>query len=174
MKEEAHRLEVAAQEMETKGLEKVEVVVAGSEVEGLYGLLRGDVTPLHIFSPTSPKKGCHILSTTVSHQPPQESTGPKVSSLTVGIGSCFSSCPSSFRGNSPHWYAAPLHSVGGIKWVYWCQVDGCKEGPSTSHATICAHVCKVHLGMGLVCPSCGKSFFKLDTFWWHKKGHVNL
>ena len=41
MKEEAHGLEMAAQEIETKGLEKVEVAVAGSEVEGLYGLLRG-------------------------------------------------------------------------------------------------------------------------------------
>ena len=41
MKEEACRLEMAAQEIEKKDLEKVEEVVAGSEVEGLYGLLRG-------------------------------------------------------------------------------------------------------------------------------------
>ena len=40
MKEEACRLEVAAQEMETKGLEKVEAMVTGSEAKGLYGLLR--------------------------------------------------------------------------------------------------------------------------------------
>ena len=28
----------------------------------------------------------------------------------------------------------------------WCHVEGYKEGPSTSCATICAHVHKVHLG----------------------------
>ena len=55
--------------------------------------------------------------------------------------------------------AIPVHmqplciQLGGVKWVYRCQVEGCREGPSTSHATICAHVCKVHLGVGLVCPS---------------------
>ena len=61
----------------------------------------------------------------------------------------------------------------GINWVYQCWVEGCKEGPSTSHATICAHVCKVHLGVGLVHPSCSKSFFNPDTFWHHKKKHFN-
>ena len=34
MKEEVHKLEAAVQEMETRGLEKVEVAVAGLEVEG--------------------------------------------------------------------------------------------------------------------------------------------
>ena len=29
---------------------------------------------------------------------------------------------------------------GGIKHVYQCQVEGCRDGPATSHATICAHV----------------------------------
>ena len=29
--------------------------------------------------------------------------------------------------------------LGSIKRVYRCQVEGCREGPSTSHATICAH-----------------------------------
>ena len=64
--------------------------------------------------------------------------------------------------------------LGCIKRVYQCQVEGCKEGPSTSHATICAHVRKVHLGVGLVCPSCGRSFFNPDTFRHHKKGHTHL
>ena len=39
------------------------------------------MTPLHILSPTSPKKAHHILFTTVSHLPMQEPTGvtPKAS-----------------------------------------------------------------------------------------------
>ena len=64
----------------------------------------------------------------------------------------------------------PLHiQLGGIKRVYRCWVEGCKEGPSTSHATISMHVHVVQLGVGFMCPSCGKSFFNLDTFQHHKK-----
>ena len=63
--------------------------------------------------------------------------------------------------------------VGGIKRVYKCQVEDCKEGPSTSWATICAHIRKVHLGVRLVCPLCGKTFFNPDVLRHHKKTHVN-
>ena len=61
--------------------------------------------------------------------------------------------------------------LGGTKRVYQCQVEGCKEGPSTSWAAVCAHMRKVHLGVGLVCPLCSKSIFNLDIFWCHKKKH---
>ena len=86
MIEEAHRLEMAAQEIETKGLEKVEAAVAGSEVEGLYGLLRGVMShpSISIASP-SHKKAHNTPSATVSHLPPQESTGPEISGPTVAI-----------------------------------------------------------------------------------------
>ena len=42
--------------------------------------------------------------------------------------------------------AIPAHIIplclqlGGIKSVYKCQVESCMEGPSTSHAAICACV----------------------------------
>ena len=55
--EEAWQLEREAQDLETEGLEKLEVAVTGSEVEGLYGLLRGAI--MHSSLPTSstpPKK----------------------------------------------------------------------------------------------------------------------
>ena len=58
----------------------MEAAVAGSEAEGFYGLLRGVIS--HSSLPTSsppPKKACCAPSTTVSHLPPQESTGPEVS-----------------------------------------------------------------------------------------------
>ena len=45
LKEETHWLEEEAQCLETAGFGKTEVVVAGSEVEGLYGLLR---EPYHV------------------------------------------------------------------------------------------------------------------------------
>ena len=57
IKEEACRLEVVAQEMEMKGMEKVEAVVAGSEAEGLYRLLRGAMSHPSISStPHPPRK----------------------------------------------------------------------------------------------------------------------
>ena len=78
--EEDHKLEVEAQCLETEGLRKMEGVVAGSEVEGFYGLLRGVVLHPSISLASPPhKKVCHTTSTTIPHWPPQESTGPKVS-----------------------------------------------------------------------------------------------
>ena len=180
LKEEAHQLEEKAQHLQMEGLEKVEVAVAGSEVEGFYKLLRGAIAHHPISSaPPPPKKAHHTPSTTVSHLPPQESTGPKVSGPTVDIPEQASevASPATLPASEQTLPAGmqPLCiQLGGIKQVYQCWVEGYKEGPSTSHATICAHVCKVHLGVGLVCPSWSKSFFNPDTFWHHNKSHVNL
>ena len=56
-------------------------------------------------------------------------------------------------------HMAPLHlQLGGIQRVYKCQVEGCSEGPSTSCATICAHMYRDHLQVRLVCPSFAKTF----------------
>ena len=58
----------------------MEGTVTGSEVEGLYGLLRGAVS--HSSLPTSsppPKKTLHAPSSTISHLPPQESMEPEAS-----------------------------------------------------------------------------------------------
>ena len=79
LKEEAHRLEMEVHCLEDEGLGKMEVVVAGSEVEGFYGILRGAMLHSSI-SPAPPpnKKICHTPSATTSHLPPQESTGPDV------------------------------------------------------------------------------------------------
>ena len=174
--EEAHKIEMEAQHLETEGLGKMEVAVVGSEVEGFYGLLRGAVSHPSTSSASPPhKKVCHTPSTTIPHLPPQESTGPEVSDP---VGQAMESASPAVLPASEEVIPAnmqPLHiQLGGIKQVYRCQVEGCREGPSTSHATICDHVCKVHLGVGLVCPSCRKSFFNPDTFWHHKKSHMNL
>ena len=77
---EACRLEVDAQYLETEGLAKIAAAVAGSEVEGFYGLLRGMISHFSLSTSSSPpKKACHAPSATASHLPPQESTGPEVS-----------------------------------------------------------------------------------------------
>ena len=65
-------------EMEACGLEKMEAAVAGSEVEGFYGLLRGAMLHSSMSSAPPPhKKVCHTPSATISHPPPQESQEPK-------------------------------------------------------------------------------------------------
>ena len=139
----------------------MEVAVTGSEVEGFYGLLRAAVS--HSSLPTSsppPKKTHHAPPSTISHPPPQESKEPEASvPAKQALESTSSTAPSVLEREIPA-NMQPLHiQLGGIKRVYRCQVEGCREGPSTSHATICTHMCRVHLGVGLVCPLCNKSFF---------------
>ena len=60
-------------------------------------------------------------------------------------------------------------NIGDTKWILHCQVEGCPEGPSTSHATICAHVHQAHLGRKLMCPSCPSTFFNTDALRWYGK-----
>ena len=150
-------------------------VVAGSEAKGLYGLLKG-VASYSCPVPSQPpiKKPRPAPSTTISTSPLQESTAPEVSepaSQATGP-TCSVVSPAPEEAILAH--MQPLRvQVGGIKRVYKCQVEACKEGPSTSWATICAHIRKVHLGVRLVCPLCGKTFFNLDILRHHKKTHFN-
>ena len=145
--------------------------MAGSEAEGLYGFLRGVTSHCHLLPSQPPsKKPHHGPSTTTSQPSPQESTGPKVSNPADQATGPASPAALSVSEEAIPAHMQPLQiQVGGIKWVYKCQVEGCKEGPSTSWATICAHVRKVHLGVRLVCSPCGKTFFNLDILKCHKK-----
>ena len=100
--------------------------------------------------------------------PPQESRGPGASDPA---GQVTVSAPPAHEGDILA-HMQPLRiQLGGTKQVYQCQVEGCKEGPSTSWATISAHVQKVHLGVRLVCPLCNKTFFNLDVLRHHRKTH---
>ena len=69
------------QQLEMERLQKIELAVAGSEVEGLYGLLRGGMSYFPMSSaPPPPTKCCPAPTATISKLPPQESKGvePKV------------------------------------------------------------------------------------------------
>ena len=129
--------------------------VAGSAVEGFYGLLRGAISHSSLSSAPPPHNNvCHTPSATTSHLPLRSRRNPK---LLVLLNMCWtltsSTAPSVLEGEIPA-NMQPLHiQLGGIKRVYRCQVEGCRESPSTSCATICAHVCKVHLGLGWCAPS---------------------
>ena len=157
--------------METEGWGKLREAVVGSEAEGFYGLLRGVTLCSHLLSSQPPVSQPHLSpDSPISHQPPQESTGPDVSgpagqatmsALPVATPAPESDIPADMQ---------PLRiQLGGAKRVYQCQVEGCKEGPSTSWAAICAHIMKVHLGVGLVSLLCSKTFFNPDIFRHHKK-----
>ena len=62
-----------AQHLETEGLQKVELAVAGSEAEGLYRLLRGALShsPMSMAQPP-PEMCCQAPTATVFKPPPQE------------------------------------------------------------------------------------------------------
>ena len=63
-----------------RGVGKMKEAVAGSEVKGLYGLLRGVTSHSHPLPSQPPlKKPPYAPSTTISQPPPQESTRPEVS-----------------------------------------------------------------------------------------------
>ena len=115
--QEAHWLEEEAQHLEMAGLGKLEAAVAGSEAEGLYGLLRGAISHPSISSaPLPPKKACHSQSATISHPPPQELAGavPKASDpATKDVEQALEAVSPASEGSSPHPHATPSPSVGG-------------------------------------------------------------
>ena len=163
-----------AQQLEMEGLGKFEVAVAGSEAEGLHGLLRGAISHSSISSiPPSPKKPCHTPCATISKLPPQEpeEAVPEASTPVVeDVKQAPEAAHPALEVAIPA-HMAPLHlQLEGIKRVYKCRVEGCTEGPSTSHAAICAHVPREHLGMRLACPSCAKTF-NWDTLRHHRETH---
>ena len=169
-REEAKQVEAEAQQLETEG-GKLREAVMGSEVEGFYRLLRGVTLHSHPLPSQPPPSHAHLNpSSPAPQQSPQESAGPDVSGpvgpATVSASAAATPAPES---DIPVDMQPLRIQLGGTKRVYQCQVEGCKEGPSTSWAAICAHVRKVHLGVGLVCPLCSKSVFNPDVFRCHKK-----
>ena len=175
LQEEAWKLEERAQQLEIEGWGKMREVVAGSEAEGLHGLLR--VVTLHSHPvPSQPpiKKPHFAASITISQPPPQESTRPNVSEPVGQAARPASSAAPPAPEEAILTHIQPLRiQVGGIKRVYKCWVEGCTEGPSTSWATICTHIRRVHLGERLVCPLCSKTFFNPDVLRCHKKSHIS-
>ena len=172
-REEARKLEVEAKRMEAEGWGKFREAVMGSEAKGLYGLLRG-VTSLSHHLPSRPfPSQSHISpNPSASPQPPLESTEPKA---LDPVGPATMPAPvaaTPVTGGDIPVDMQPLQiQLGGTKQVYQCQVEDYKECPSTSRAAICAHIRRAHLGMGLVCPLCSRSFFNPDIFRHHKKTH---
>ena len=141
----------------------------GSEAEGFYRLLRGVTLQSHPLSSQPPPSHAHLSP---SSSAPQESAGPEVSGP---VGPATVSTPAAATPAPEGDLLADMQplriQLEGTKRVYQYQVEGCKEGPSTSQAAICAHVRKLHLGVGLVCWLCSKSFFNPDIFRCHKKTH---
>ena len=166
-------MEERAHELETEGWRQMREAVAGSEAEGLYGLLKGVTSYPHPASSHPPINKPHLSpSTTITQSPLQESTGPEVSDPAGQATGSASSAATPAPEVDILAHMQPLKvQVGGTKCMYQCWVEGCKEGPSTSQATISAHVRKVHLGVGLVCPLCNRTFFNPDMLRHHKKTH---
>ena len=157
--------------METEGWGNLREAVMGSEVEGLYGLLRG-VMSCSCLLPSQPplKQSCLVPRSTTPLSPPHEPMGPEASDPTgqATVSASPAATPAPEGDILAH--MQPLRvQMGGAKHVYQCHVEGCKEGPSTSWATISAHIRKVHLGVGLTCPLCDRTFFNLDVLRHHRK-----
>ena len=166
-----------AQHLETEGLQKVQLAVAGSEAEGSYRLLRGALSHYPMSTAQPPTKRHYQAPTaTISKLPPQEpkEVKPESSALPAEGGILAQKAPSLAVSQALEvaipTHMAPLHlNVGCIKRVYKCWVEGCIKGPSTSRTVISVHVHWVHLGVRLGCPSCSQMFLNLDALRCHKK-----
>ena len=127
LRKEARKLEERAHELETEGWRQMREVVAGSETENLYGLLKGVTSYPHPASSQPLTKKPHLSpSATITLSPLQESTGPEVSDpagqATVSASSAVSPAPEV----DILAHMQPLRvQVGGAKHVYQCQVEGC-------------------------------------------------
>ena len=173
----ASLMQEEAQCMETEGLQKVEMAVAGLEAEGLYGILRVALShsPMSTTQPPT-KRHCQAPTATISklHLQEPEEVKPKPSAPAAEGGILAQEAPSLVISQALEVaipaHMTPLHlNVGGIKRVYKCWVEGSSKGPSTSWAAISRHVCWVHLGVRLGCPSCSQTFLNLDALRHHKK-----
>ena len=108
--------------------------VAGSEAEGLYGLLKG-VASYPYPAPSHPplKKPCLSPSSTITQAPLLEPTGPKASDpASQAIASAPPAATPALEEDLPVHMQPCRVQVGGAKCIYQCQVEGCKEGLSTS------------------------------------------
>ena len=131
-----------------RGATKIESAVEGSEVQGLYKLLRGAVSNSPMSSyPTPPKKHHHIPTATISKVHPQEpkEAAPEASAFVVREVKLALEAPSSAVSQSLE-VAIPDHmtplclQLGHINRVYKCQVERCSEGSSATQAAICTCV----------------------------------
>ena len=139
--------------MEAEGWGKLREAVTGSEAEGLYGLLRGVISSSHHLSSLSfPSQTRVSPDPSASPQSPPESSEPKAMD-PVGpatVPAPVAAAPAT-EGDLPVDMQPLRIQLGGTKRVYQCRVEGCREGPSTSHAAICSHIRRVHLGMWSWC-----------------------
>ena len=155
----------------------MELAAAGSEAEGLYGILRGALSHSPILMTQPPAKRHHQAPTaTVSKPPTQEPEKVEPESFApIHEGHIPGQETSSLTISQALEVAIPanmtplcLH-VGDIKRVYMHQVEGCSERPSTSWTAICTHVHWAHFGVRLACPSCSQTFLNWDALRCHKK-----
>ena len=111
-----------------------------------------------------PIKKPHLAPSATIPQPPlQESTGPEASDPAgqATVSTSPAATPAPEEDILAH--MQPLRvQVGGAKHVYQCKVEGCKEGPSTSWATISeestpgGEVGVLSLWQNLLQPRCAK------------------
>ena len=127
-----------------------------------------------------PKRHRWVPTAMVSHLTAQETEAaaldPSVQKLEGHIRTREPSlpCPQAQGGNIPT-EMTPLHvNIEDAHWVYHCWVMGCPEGPSSSCATICPHVCHIHLGMKLSYPLCPITFLILMPSNGMAGGHLSL
>ena len=167
--EEASHLEVA-------GLQKVELALSRSNVEGLYGLLQDVSSHTSFTSCPAPHQetlmGCHCCH---SWAPPRVWKCWHRAPSICGWGGVQAqeapslAIPQALEVNIPA-NMTPLHpNVGATRGFISIELRSAVKDHPISHVAIYIHVHQAHLSVKLACPPCPQTFLNLDALRWHKK-----
>ena len=177
-------MQLEAEDLEVKDLQKVGFAVAGLKAEGLYNILQGsgsDQSHIHLLALSCPSSAsvCQ-LQWSQTWQPKSlrlwlQTQKSKSWRGHVGTGDPPSLVSHLIEANIPTAVAPMCINVSDTQWVYCCWVEGCPEGPLSSYAAICAHGHHAHLGTKLTCPFCPVTFINSNALKWHdKQAHCTL
>ena len=170
--QEVESLQLEAECLGIKGLQQVEFAVARSKAKGLYDILQGAMIqpePLISMVLPLPKRHRWVLTAMVLHPTAQKTEAAVLDTSEWGPSL---TCAQPQGGDIPA-EMTPLHiNVGDTHQVYCCQVGGCPEGPPSSYATICAHVCHTHLDMKLSSPLYPFTFLTPMPSYGMVSGHI--
>ena len=167
--EEAHKLEMASQHLEAEGLEKMEAAVAGWEMEVFMGFCREqchippDLQP-HLLIRKSVMPICHQFPICPLRSPQDLmslSLKTRQWRLSLQLLLQLQRRPSSPICNPFAFSWGDQRCIPMSGWGL--------QGGSINLPCYYLYTCMQSApGVGLVCPSCSKTFFNLDTFLHHK------
>ena len=151
------------QSVDAEGLKWMEFSMVGSEAEAPYNIIQGSLANPNLsvsVGPPLPKRQRQAATMTAASPTVQE---PEA--ITPKPKGDASVSKEEIPAEMEPWRI----NVGNTRWVYYCLVEGCIEGPSTFQVAIWSHMHQTHLGTKLSCAFCPQTFFNTGALQCHDK-----